>query len=59
VRTLITEIDPDAEADALAGYLLSAISPSVLWRLLSGVRPDRAGLQRAVIQLVRGITRHR
>jgi AcrR family transcriptional regulator len=59
VRTLIAEIDSQAEADALAAYLLSAISPSVLSRLLSGDGADRAALQRAAIQLAHGVTQHR
>jgi AcrR family transcriptional regulator len=59
VRTLIAEIDAQADADALAAYLLSAISPSVLSRLLSGGGADRAALQRAVIQLAHGVTRRR
>ena len=58
VRTLIAEIDSQAEADALAAYLLSAISPSVLSRLLSGDGANRAALQRAVIRLARGVTQH-
>ena len=58
VRLLIAEIDPDAEADVLADYLLGAISPSVLARLLSDGEADKTTLQRAVIQLVRGVTQH-
>ena len=54
---LIDEINPDLDASILAAYLLSAIAPSTLQRLLSGDDVDLATLQRAARQLTQIATR--
>jgi AcrR family transcriptional regulator len=55
VASLIGEIDPTLDAHIVAGYLLSAIAPPVLHRM-HGQGAEVATLQRAVIQVIRGIT---
>lgn len=55
VVSLTAEIDPTLDAPVIGGYLLSAIAPPVLHRMHSrGVQI--ATLQRAAVQLIRGIT---
>jgi AcrR family transcriptional regulator len=56
VTSLMAEIDPALDARILGGYLLSAIAPPVLHRMHSRAGVDVAAMQRAAIQLIRGIT---
>jgi AcrR family transcriptional regulator len=56
VASLTAEIDPTLDADILGGYLLSAIAPPVLRRMHTRAGVDVSAMQRAAIQLIRGIT---
>jgi AcrR family transcriptional regulator len=56
VTSLVAEIDPQLESGVIAGYLLSTVSPQILHRLHKQVGVDITTLQRAAIQLVRGLT---
>ena len=56
VSLLIAEVDPGLPAGPLAAYLLNAVAPSVLDRMLHSGETDAPGLGDAARQLVRGIT---
>lgn len=56
VTRLITQIDPDLDAWILAAYLLSAFGPPVLNLMHTHNGVSVAELQRAAVQLVRGVT---
>lgn len=55
VATLIDEIDPQLDAQVLAGLLLGAIAPPVLIRTRDRLGRDTQSLQRAVRALLRGV----
>ncbi len=55
LASLIAEIDPRLDSRILAAYLLSALAPPVLHRIHDHGGIDVARLQRAAVQLVRGI----
>ncbi len=52
---LIAQIDPDANAEVLAGMLLSALAPSLLRRMQTRLGADAATLEAAALRLVRGL----
>ena len=56
VAALLRDIDPELDHRALAGMILAAISPPILYRLrtLVGTEPD--ALDRSALRLVRGVT---
>jgi len=56
VAALLMAIDPELDHRALAGMILAAISPPVIYRLrtLVGTEPD--ALARSALRLVRGVT---
>lgn len=56
VATLIVEIDPELDADVLAGLVLSSIAPHVIARLRHESGAELPDLQRAAITLLRGLT---
>jgi AcrR family transcriptional regulator len=56
ISSLIRQIDPDLDAPILAPYLLSAVGPPVLNLLHTHSGVTVAQLQRAAVQLVRGVT---
>ena len=56
VAALLRDIDPELDDRSLAGMILAAISPPILYRLrtLLGTEPD--ALERSALRLVRGVT---
>jgi AcrR family transcriptional regulator len=56
ITSLIRQIDPELDAQLLAPYLLSAFAPPVLNLLHRRNGVPVAELQRAAVQLVRGVT---
>lgn len=55
VAHFISEIDPDLDADVLAGYLIGATAAPTLRHIQGRGATDLATLQRAVVALVRGL----
>jgi AcrR family transcriptional regulator len=53
---LLREIDPTLEHGALAGMILSAISPPILHRLLTSAGATPEAVERSALTLVRGVT---
>jgi AcrR family transcriptional regulator len=56
VDALLREIDPELDHGALAGMILSAISPPILYRLLTRAGATPEALERSALALVRGVT---
>jgi AcrR family transcriptional regulator len=56
VDALLREIDPELDRGELAGMILSAISPPILYRLLTRAGATPETLERAALTLVRGVT---
>ncbi len=56
VTSLLTQIDPSLDAPLLAVYLLSAVAPPVLNLMHTHNGVAVPALQRAAVQLVRGVT---
>ena len=56
LAALLRDIDPELDHQALAGMILAAISPPVIYRLrtLSGIEPD--ALERSARRLVAGVS---
>ena len=57
VEGLLRQIDPALDHGELAGMILSAISPPIVYRLLTRAGATPETLERSALTLVRGVTR--
>lgn len=56
VAALLQEIDPGADIRVVAGMILGAVSPPVLYRMRTVLRVEPEEIERSALRLLRGIS---